>query len=128
MLERLWIQGNLPTLLMGMENWRFLKKLKMVLSYDPEIQFMSIYPYKTIIQKDTCTAMFMKSERRSVVSDSFRPHGLYTPWDSPGQKTGVGSHSLLQGLFPTQGLNPGLPHCRWILYQLSHKGSPSTLE
>ena len=40
----------------------------------------------------------------------------------------VGSLSLLQGIFPTQGLNPGFPHCRWILYQLSHKGSPRTLE
>ena len=38
------------------------------------------------------------------------------------------SHSLLQGIFPTQGLNPGLPHCRQILYQLSHKGSPRILE
>ena len=56
------------------------------------------------------------------------PHGLYRPWNSPGQNTGVGSHSLLQGIFPTQGSNPGLPHCRQILYQLSHKGSPRTLE
>ena len=55
------------------------------------------------------------------------PHGLYSPWNSPGQNTGVGSLSLLQGIFPTQGLNPGLPHCRQILYQLNHKGSP-TLE
>ena len=54
-----------------------------------------------------------------------QPHGLYSPWDSPGQNTGVGSLSLLQGIFPTQGLNPGLPYCRRILYQLSHKGSPS---
>ena len=51
-----------------------------------------------------------------------------TPWNSPGQNTGVGSHSLLQGIFPTQGLNPGLPHCGWILYQLSHQGSPRILE
>ena len=50
------------------------------------------------------------------------------PWNSPGQNTGVGSLSLLQGIFPTQGLNLGLPHCRQILYQLSHKGSPRTLE
>ena len=55
-------------------------------------------------------------------------HGLYSPWNSPGQNTGVGSLSLLQGISPTQGSNPGLPHCRWILYQLSHKGSPRTLE
>ena len=67
-----------------------------------------------------------ESESRSVVSDSLRPYGLYSPWNSPGQNTGVGSLSLLQGIFPTQGLNPGLPHCRWILYQLSHKGSPLT--
>ena len=64
------------------------------------------------------------SERPSVISNSLRPHGLYSPWNSPGQNTGVGSLSLLQGIFPTHGLNPGLPHCRQILYQLSHKGSP----
>ena len=45
------------------------------------------------------------------------------PWDSPGQNTGVGSLSLLQRIFPTQGSNPGLQHCRWILYQLSYQGS-----
>ena len=56
------------------------------------------------------------------------PHGLYSPWNSPGQNTGVGSLSLLQGIFPTQGLNPGLCHCRWILYQLNHKGSLRILE
>ena len=44
------------------------------------------------------------------------------------QNTGVGSHSLLQGIFPIQGSNPGLPHCRQILYQLSHRGSPRILE
>ena len=51
-----------------------------------------------------------------------------TPWNSPGQNTRVGSLSLLQGIFPTQRLNPGLPHCRHILYQLSHKGNPRILE
>ena len=44
--------------------------------------------------------------------------------DSLGKNTGVGCHALLQGIFPTQGLNPDLPHCRWILYRLSHRGSP----
>ena len=62
-----------------------------------------------------------------------------TPWtvthqapsvhgDSPGKNTGVGSRSLLQGIFPTQGSNPGLLHCGWILYHLSHQGSPRILE
>ena len=50
------------------------------------------------------------------------PHGLYSLWNSSGQNTGVGSFSLLQGIFPTQGSNPGLPHWRWILYQLGYKG------
>ena len=49
---------------------------------------------------------------------TLQPHGLFNPWNSPGQNTGVGSLSLLQGIFPTQELNRGLRHCRWILYQL----------
>ena len=65
-----------------------------------------------------------ESESHSVMCDSLWLHGLYSPWNSPGQNTGVGTLSLLQGIFPTQGSNPGLPHCRWILYQLRHKGSP----
>ena len=63
------------------------------------------------------------SESRLVMSDSLWPYGLYSPWDSPGQSPGVGSLFLLQGIFPTQGLNQGLLHCRRILYQLSHQGS-----
>ena len=98
------------------------------------------------------------------MSDSLWPHGLYDPWNSPGQNTGVGSLpfstgssqlrdqtqvstlqvdsltiqppgkpkntgvgslSLLQGIFPTQGSNQGLLHCRWILYQPSTQGSPA---
>ena len=60
----------------------------------------------------------------SVVSDSLQPHRLYPakllcPWDSPGKDTGVDCHSLLQRIFLTQGLNPGLLHCRQILYHLS---------
>src|SRR5574340_837670 len=57
------------------------------------------------------------------MSNSLRPHGLYSPSNSPGQNTGVGSCALLQGIFPTQGSNPGLQHCRQILYHLSHQGS-----
>ena len=50
------------------------------------------------------------------------PARLICPWNSLGKNTGVGCHSLLQGIFPTQGLNPGLPHCRQILYCVSHGG------
>ena len=62
-------------------------------------------------------------ETRSVVSNSLGPHGLILQ-----TRTGVGSLSLLQGIFPTKGSNPGLPHCRRILYQRRHKGSPRILE
>ena len=68
-----------------------------------------------------------------VVSDSLWPHGLWPtrllwPWNSPGKNTRVGSHSLLQGFFPTQGLNPGILNCRKILYHLSHQESPKYLK
>ena len=48
---------------------------------------------------------------------------LFCPWNSPVKNTGVGCHSFPQGIFPTQGLNPGLLHCRKIVYYLSHQGS-----
>ena len=57
------------------------------------------------------------------MSDSLQPHRLYSPRNSPGQNTGVGSLSLLQGIFPTQRSNPGLLHCRQILCQLRYQGS-----
>ena len=70
---------------------------------------------------------------RSVVSDSLRPHGLQParllcPWDSSGKITGIGCHTLLQGIFPTQGSNPAFPHCRRILYRLSPQESPGCAE
>ena len=66
-----------------------------------------------------------ESESRLVVLDSLQPHGLCSPWNSPGQNTGVHSLSLLKGIFPTQGSNLGLPHCRQILYQLSYEEKPT---
>ena len=57
-----------------------------------------------------------ESESRSVMSNFLQPHGLYSLWNSPGQNTGVGSLSLLQGILLTQESNQGLLHCRWILH------------
>ena len=78
------------------------------------------------MEKNTyiCYAMLICS----VVSDSLQPHGLWPtrllcPRDPPGKNTRVSCHFLFQGIFPTQGSNPGLPHCSWTLYCLSHQGS-----
>ena len=72
------------------------------------------------------------SESHSVVSNSWQTDGLQPtrlpcPWNSPGQNTGVGSHSVLQGISPAQRSNPGLLHCRQILCHLSHQGSPKEI-
>ena len=72
-----------------------------------------------------------ESVSRSVVSDSLQPNGLWTcslplPWNSPGKNTEVGSHFLLHGVFPIQGSNPGLPHCRQILYLWATRGDRDT--
>ena len=56
------------------------------------------------------------------------PPGLSVRGDSPGKKTGLDWHAFLQGIFLTQGSNPGLPHCEQILYHLSHQGNPRILE
>ena len=79
---------------------------------------MTNNPVTCIKHKNVCLSLFSLS----VVSDSLQ----LCPWDFSGKNTGVGCHSFLQGLFPTQSLNPSvlcLLHCRWILYQLSHQGS-----
>ena len=71
--------------------------------------------------KRCSTSIISENESHLVMSNTFQPHGLYSPWNSLGQNTRSDSLSLLQGIFPTQGSNPGLLHCRWILYQLSHR-------
>ena len=79
----------------------------------------SLFNRKRETSTKSCRAWSFRilwSESCSVVSDCLRLHGQYSPWNSPGQNTQVGSLSLLQGIFPTQGSNPGLPHCRQILY------------
>ena len=61
---------------------------------------------------DLCLSAESESENHLVVSNSLWPHGLYSPWNSLGQNTEVGNLSLLHGIFPTQGSNPGFPNCR----------------
>ena len=91
-------------------------KLGLHLSFDDQERMFigpSQFPWK-----------WSESESLSGMSDSLRPHGLYSPWNSLGHNTGVASLALLQWISPTQELNQGLLHCRRILYQLSYQGSP----
>ena len=83
------------------------------------------YSQKTVIHEGKTEDWFGITESPSEVKVAQSCLTLCDPsWISPGQNTGVGSLSLLQGIFPTQGLNPSLPHCRQTLYHLSHQGSP----
>ena len=99
------------------------------------------YPFASSIKyTQTANSTFISEpyivlyfESCSIVSESLQHHGLYNPWNSPGQNIGMGSYSLLQRIFPTQGsnpglLNPGILHCSRILYLLSHQGTPRILE
>ena len=83
-----------------------------------------LYPFVLSVYLLSLKVKWSESESGSVVSDSLRPYGLHSPWNSPGQNTGVGSLSLLQGIFPTQGSNLGLPHCRRILLPAEPQGKP----
>ena len=78
----------------------------------------------------TCTVLCLVTQSHLMLCDPMDcdSPGSSVHGDSPGKNTGVGCHALLQGIFPTQGLNPGLPHCRQILYHLSHQKSPRTLK
>ena len=99
------------------------------LPLDPKLDIViGLQASFTCTKGETTLEKSSESENLSVMCNSLWPHGLYSPWNSPGQNAGVGSLSLPQGIFQTQGSNPRLPHCRWVLYQLSHQGSPRILE
>ena len=100
-------------------NWTFVIWLTTILCWyrgDSRIQakIIAARSWKTKDGRDDVLRCFKKitdesgSESPSVTSSSLQPHGLYSPWNSPGQNTGVYSHSLLQGFFLTQGSNPAL--------------------
>ena len=81
--------------------------------------------YQLSYQGNPCSLAAAAAKSLQSCSTPCDPMDYTVHWNSPGQNIGVGSLSLLQGIFPTQGLNPGLPHCRRILYRLSHQGNPS---
>ena len=89
--------------------------------------FLSVYMCRYVCVSNYTTIVPL-CVSHSLVPDFLGPHGLQPasllcPWNSPGKNAGVGSCALLQGIFPTQGSNPGLPYCRQILYRLSHQRS-----
>ena len=86
--------------------WRFLKRTK---------NRIAMCVCCSSVQSLSCVQLF--------ATPWTIPARVLCPWNSPSKNTGVGSHSLLQGIFPTLGSNPDLPHCRQILYPLSHQGS-----
>ena len=103
-------------------NSPWISNLNQVQAYFKELDLMFIY------EENKIRLFVLVLVSHSVVPDSLRPHGLQPtrllcPSDFPGKDTGVGCHFLLQGIFPTQGSNPGLLNCREILYRLSYKGS-----
>ena len=126
--------GNVNWWLLWKTVWYILKKLKTQLPCDPAISVLDIYFFKNentnskrypypSVHSSMCVCLISWS-CLTLWPSGLYPARLLSSWDSPGKNTGVGSHSLLQGIFPTQGWNPGLLHCRQILYCLSHQGSP----
>ena len=89
-----------------------------------------IHKHATNYRERLCAVLCLVTQSCPTLCDPMdcSPPGSSVRGDSPGKNTGVGCHALLQGIFPTQGLNSGLPHCRWILYCLSLQGSPRILE
>ena len=105
----LWAGASQAPCSVGFSRWEYWSRLIHPPSWDLLNQG---------IESTSLKSPESENESSSVLCDSY----------SPGQNTGVGSLSLLQGIFPIQGLNPALPHCRPILYQLSHKGSSRVLK
>ena len=84
-------------------------------SFENEIVTSPLHSDMLVLPKGECNKVFWKWESLNH-TDSLWPYGLYSSWNSPGQNTGVGSLSILQGIFPNQRSNPGLLQCRRILH------------
>ena len=121
-MSRLFTSGGQKIAVSVLTIWTFVGKVMSLLSNMVSRFVIAFLP------RSLCDS---ESEKISslVLFNLFQSHGLQPvrllyPWDSPGKKTGMISHSLFQRIFLTPGSNPGLPHCRQIFYDLSHQGSP----
>ena len=125
-MQRVWYRAWILKLLIHMVSYRHWLETKWsnVFQTKKVCGFRHSRAFSAYLWKKTIFwSIAIESESKSLSHDQL----FATLWSSPGQNTEVGSLSLLQGIFPTQGSNPGLPHCRRILYQQSHKGSPRRL-
>ena len=122
-------ESDMTSWLKNDNTWQIMPKKDMIKYYtytlNNRIQICINFNL-TVIEIYSCVHALL-SESCSVMSNSLWPHGPYSTWNSQGQNT-PGQISFLQGIFPTQGSNPGLPHRRQILYQLSCKRSQRILE
>ena len=98
---------------------------KQTFPFSPELQYSHLYPPDLIIAHPYVLCLVAQSCPTLCDHMDCSSPGTSVHDDYPGKNTGVGSHALLQGIFPTQGSNPGLLHCRKILYCLSHQRSPA---
>ena len=120
-----------------MGGWNQVSKLRTFLGLLSGVCFLKLQNERARLdQLQQCSGLLRQrspapdrllSSARAPMQAGWAGHagvGATRTWNSPGKKTGVGSHSLLQGIIATQGLNPGLPHCRRILYHQSPQGGP----
>ena len=110
----IFYQSSNPQWLLSGDSYSFKNQFSLL------VNITISHPLETLLK----ISKYIESESHSVVSDPLRPHGLYSPWHSPGQDTRVGRLFLLQGIFLTQGSNPGLPHCRQFLTSWAIREAP----
>ena len=117
-----FLQSPIETHIFWFHSWFNCRKLVVLCFISLGLVFYHQHIYaKLLLIRSLCVCSVTQ------LCSTLPPARLLCPWDSSGKNTGVGCPALLQGIFPTQGSNPGLLHCRQIFYHLPHQGSPFKL-
>ena len=123
---------NCSEVLRWMKSWNCWEKWENIQINIVSITFHShtIQAVLPMVNRNLCCVLCLVAQSCLILCDPMdcSPPGSSIHGDSPGRNTGVCCHAFLQGIFPTKGSNPGLPHCKRVLYHLSHQGSPRILE